>query len=612
MKRILFYILLWFPIVCFSQTPNYLDSILSLETKVSSDSFLKIVLEIEYDKALINSKKYLELSKKAERIALNLGDQKLIADSYKALSLAYHFSSKFDVSFDYTLKSAKIYQELNDMVNYASSYTDLGWKIKNRDLQKGLFYMQKGIKILEKEKISSWHLIGAYNNFGVLQQMSAKLDSAYYYHKKSLDLAITHNDSIGIPFAQTHIAEVYMKKKKFALANQYFNDALTIRQKRNDTYGIADSQLYLGDLYFVQGNFKKAIQYYTKGEEFATKHHYFPLRKYALEFLYKSYDSISDLKKAFFYYKTFNKLKDSILNKNTNTRIAELEIQFQTLEKEKEIAKQKEKLLENELTLKTRNLYTLLLSAAFIILGIVSLGVYRRNQYKRKQLVKELALKDALATIKTQNRLQEQRLKISRDLHDNIGSQLTFIISSIDNLKYASKDFNTTFKEKLSTISTFTSDTIFQLRDTIWAMNKGEVSYKDFHSRIIAFIEKAKVATSTIDFKIENSVQSAFSFESIISINLFRVVQEIINNSMKHSNASMVRINTNEKEHFLNIEINDNGVGFNIKEVALGNGLRNIKKRMKEINGTVSIESESGKGTKIVLMLPMKNTTNDV
>mgnify|MGYP000315454022 CR=1 FL=1 len=116
-----------------------------------------------------------------------------------------------------------------------------------------------------------------------------------------------------------------------------------------------------------------------------------------------------------------------------------------------------------------------------------------------KHLQKEIDLKAALATIKTQNRLQEQRLRISRDLHDNVGSQLTFIISSLDNLKYVTKDTNTKLKEKLSNISSFTSDTIYQLRDTIWAMNKNEISIEDLHTRILSFIEKAKTEQLSIE-----------------------------------------------------------------------------------------------------------------
>lgn len=226
---------------------------------------------------------------------------------------------------------------------------------------------------------------------------------------------------------------------------------------------------------------------------------------------------------------------------------------------------------------------------------------------------KELELKDALATIKTQNRLQEQRLSISRDLHDNIGSQLTFIISSIDNLKFITKDANDKLKEKLTSISSFTSDTIFQLRDTIWAMNKNEISIEDLQARILSFVEKAKQATgNSIEFKFKSNVDNDKKLTSIVGMNLFRVIQEAINNAIKYAKASTIQISAIEKNNEATITIKDNGIGFNLNEVELGNGLKNIEKRVSDIKGKVFINSKIEKGTTIKIEIPFKNTTNDV
>ena len=90
--------------------------------------------------------------------------------------------------------------------------------------------------------------------------------------------------------------------------------------------------------------------------------------------------------------------------------------------------------------------------------------------------------------------MQEQRLNISRDLHDNIGAQLTFIISSVDNIKYAFDITNEKLDSKLNNISSFAKDTIVELRDTIWAMNSNEISFEDLEIRINNYIEKAKEA----------------------------------------------------------------------------------------------------------------------
>ena len=585
-----------------AQNNNYLDAIISLEKKVSKESFLDTILSIKYDKALTNTKKYLSLITKAETIAKELNTKKFLADVYKKKSLAYFFSSKLELAIQNTILASNIYNELNDFENYADSYINLGWQIKNRDLEKAIFYMNKGIKTLEKKVSSTYRLIGAYNNYGVLKQRKNQLDSALYYHKKSLSLCLKIKDSIGIPFAQSHIGEVYLKKKMYSKARKEFFNALKIRQKRNDLYGITDSYLYLGDLFFAKKDYTKSLKYFKLSEKLAIQNSYYPLRKYATEYIYKNYENKNDVKNALNYFKILTKLNDSILNKQTNSKIAELEVEFDTKDKEIQIANQKKELLEKELAIKNRTLYSVLLGASLLILGIVFFAVYKRNQLKKKQLQKEIDLKDALATIKTQNRLQEQRLRISRDLHDNIGSQLTFIISSIDNLKFISKDANQKLKDKLSNISSFTSETIHQLRDTIWAMNKSQITMEDIHSRILSLIEKAKLATENITFEVNYNIDDNTSFSSLAGMNIFRVVQEAINNAIKYAEASKITIAINEKNNELLIAIDDNGNGFDIKTVSLGNGLSNMEKRMSEINGKVKIESEIKKGTNIQII----------
>ncbi|MCF6168298.1 7TM diverse intracellular signaling domain-containing protein [Lutibacter sp.] len=210
-----------------------------------------------------------------------------------------------------------------------------------------------------------------------------------------------------------------------------------------------------------------------------------------------------------------------------------------------------------------------------------------------------------------QNKIYNQRLKISRDLHDNIGSQLTFIISSIDNLKFITKNSDEVVKNKLSEINQFTNNTISQLRDTIWAMNKNEISFEDFQGRVLAFIEKAKIATHGIKFNLNSTVSSPIFFSSIKGINIFRVIQEAINNAIKYANASEIIININEINNKLIIEIKDNGTGFNLDTVELGNGLKNMQHRIEEINGEITIYSVINKGTSIIISC-LKNKTNAV
>jgi signal transduction histidine kinase len=240
-----------------------------------------------------------------------------------------------------------------------------------------------------------------------------------------------------------------------------------------------------------------------------------------------------------------------------------------------------------------------------LILGLLGYLFYNQQKLKNRQLQKEGELKSALAAIETQNKLQEQRLRISRDLHDNIGAQLTFIISSIDNLKYGFKDIGEKLSTRLSGISSFTGNTIYELRDTIWAMNKSNISFEDLQARISNFIDKANISSDSMKFSftMDSEVNAEFSLTSVQGMNIYRVIQEAVNNAVKYSEAENISVNVSEENNYYRIQIIDDGKGFNISEVGDGNGLNNMKKRSRDINATLEIDSELNKGTSIVLSL---------
>lgn len=236
------------------------------------------------------------------------------------------------------------------------------------------------------------------------------------------------------------------------------------------------------------------------------------------------------------------------------------------------------------------------------MLSLLGYLFYNQQRLKNRQLKKENELKDALLRIETQNRLQEQRLRISRDLHDNIGAQLTFIISSLDNLKYGFK-LPKKLSEKLKNISEFTTTTIYELRDTIWAMNKSEITIEDLQLRISNFIEKANIAASQIKFQFNSNISNVehFKLTSLQGMNVYRIIQEAINNAIKYSEAKHITIDFNYSDEQLKIQVIDDGKGFDIKTTQMNNGIYNMKKRAQEINGELVLLSQIDKGTTVVI-----------
>ncbi|QNM84673.1 sensor histidine kinase [Polaribacter pectinis] len=488
------------------------------------------------------------------------------------IAVVYSYLNLNVKSLEYHNKARIVFEELKDFKGISQSYNNAAIIYANEgDLEKSLKYFKYSLQ-LEKKLNDKKGIAESLNNVGSVHYYLGALDSAVYYFEKSAEMERNVGNFAGVSASYNNIAQVFLENKKVKKSKIYIDSAYHIAKKYNVNEDTENALLNYVDYYELQNENKKALNYLKKF------HHY----------------------------------KDSISKKSNLKLLQEVETKYQTEKKEKEIALQKEELLEKEIAIKNRTLHAIFLASALLILGIIFFGIYKKNQYKRKQLQKEINLKDALATIKTQNRLQEQRLRISRDLHDNIGSQLTFIISSIDNLKYISKDVNDTLKDKLIGISTFTSETIHELRDTIWAMNKSEISVEDLHARILSFVEKAKIATQNMLFEVNYNIDKNATFSSLEGMNIFRVIQEAINNAIKYAEASKVEIILDKKENQFIASVIDNGVGFDIKNVDLGNGLSNMEKRMSEIKGKVAITSQTNKGTNVSFSVLIKNTSNDV
>ncbi|MFV0470466.1 MAG: sensor histidine kinase [Paludibacteraceae bacterium] len=192
-------------------------------------------------------------------------------------------------------------------------------------------------------------------------------------------------------------------------------------------------------------------------------------------------------------------------------------------------------------------------------------------------------------------------------MHDHIGSQLTFITSSVDILNYLCGNSDNKVLDRLTQIGDFTSSTIVELRDTIWAMNNNDFTFEDLHRQLLKFIDKAKLANDDIvfNFSIDDKLKSVH-FSSLAGMNMYRTIQEAVNNALKYSDGREISVNILDRDNKIHISIRDNGKGFDMKTVSIGNGLHNMRKRIEDIEGEYTIVSELNKGTAISVVL-LKN-----
>jgi signal transduction histidine kinase len=606
MKKIFLLIsILVFSVGFAQKQTSYIDSLQLKIQKLTTKEKIKAINEIPNGAYVAEVEKAERLFKLAETLAIQSKDSVKLGEIIFKLGQLKAYQNKMDESIALSLRAIKILENKNEIAKAGMVYGGLGYNLKRNNLERSLKYMRKGIALLEKANdLKNIHPI--YDNYGVVLTMVQKNDSALFFQKKSLSIKKTLKDSVGLGYGYANIANTFAEKKNFNLAKIYVDSSSVIRNKIADNYGITVNYVQKAEILVLENKFKEAIDNFKICATLARKNKYKHLEQYCYENLAKSYLEFKDYKNAYLYNERFQIIKDSSNNVQTNNKIEELQIQFETEKKEKLLVEANSSLLAKEAKIKEKTLFLYSALGLAFLLGLIGYLVYKQQSTKQKQLVKENELKQALIKIENQNNLQEQRLAISKDLHDNIGSQLTFIISSLDNLKY----FEFT-KDKLYTkfdsIGTFTRTTITDLRDTIWAMNKEEITFEDLKTRTTNFIESAKSSLLGIHFEFNYPInENEIVLNSKQGIEIYRIIQEAVNNAVKHAKASTIIVDFKNENNQVTIAISDNGIGFDNETTDKGNGLNSMQKRAREIDASLDLIT-SEKGTKVSLSFELKN-----
>lgn len=438
------------------------------------------------------------------------------------------------------------------------------------------------------------------NESGVVFRDKGDYKTANERFEKSLYIQRQRNDSVGMGYALEFLGYNQLLIKDFEKAENYLQQALFIRKRLKDDFALMLNYTALGEFYKETKQPLLSNEYFRKSNMLAKKISYPDIQMYNYGQITQNYEEVKNFEQAYYSLKEFNLLNDSLYNAKKLKDVEEITTRYETAEKENQILVQRAKITENQLNLKNRNQWIIGLSSLMVIISLIGFIVYKQQVLKNVRQQRENESKLALEKIETQKKLQEQKFSISRDLHDNIGAQLTFIISAIDTIKYYTNGQDDRLITKLDNIGAFAKDTIQELRDTIWAMNKSFITIKDLQTRIANFIEKAKHCRQDIKISItaDNNIPADTTFTALEGLNIFRIIQEATNNALKYAEASHIKILI-KKDSSIFFTIVDDGKGFTEKNGEQGNGLLNMRKRALELGSDIHLNSVPNKGTAI-------------
>lgn len=541
--------------------------------------------------------------KSLELVDPNSPNQDLISLACIRLNRLSSISGQFDKALMFSqngLQNATAALDSNFMgyalLDISGVYHDM------EQFEKGVEYGKKAYQLLTTYSDARPTFIAfSLNSIAINFDDWNKPDSALHYHFKVLE-NIENLDSTRISFTFNNIANTLLKQGKYTEAEPWLNTAVKVNSKTMDDYSLAANYTNLATIAYKKNDFVKAQVMLDSAYKYVEESQSTEKKR---DYLFEQYGfnkSKGNYSLAMDYLEQYMSVKDSIFKEERIKTIGEMETKFQLESKERELAESRASLAENELLVENQNNQLLLLFILILILFGFGFFIYNRQKNKNRLLEQEAKLQAIYAEQETQKRLHEERNRISSDLHDNIGAQLTFIISSLNNLKFGKLDTDR-MAAKIDQISGFTIETINELRDTIWAMNKDSISVEDLEARLANFILKAKSSCPQMEFSIEidPDLDRQFLLNSLEGVNYYRVVQEAVNNAIKHSEASKISIHFQLVDNKIRICVVDNGLGFP-EQKSFGNGLGTMRSRAERMGSELTIHTSEGQGTEVCII----------
>ncbi|NLN24063.1 MAG: sensor histidine kinase [Bacteroidetes bacterium] len=524
---------------------------------------------------------------------------KWLVKANQLIAETYYFRNERELGFNYLVEALAVSEKNNlveDEINilyaigmhYSRSARRANNVIDKEKIHKALEYHQKGIQLAEANNLIALSGTG-YGHMGTCFLRLEEKEKALNVFQKSEANARLASDSVSIGYILDDLGSLLSEMGKKEKGKKLLLEALEIRKALKDTFPLAINLNNLGEYHLSEKDHKNAKTYFESSLELSTKKQYLDLAIHTSKLLSTVYENENQHKKAYDLKKQEMQMMDTLYSINRAKSLAEIETKYETAQKDKAILEQQQTIQQKELDLRTRNLW--FVSSLGLLLLIAGFLFFL---FKRKEAIaKRSALELKLAEEKERTHLQEERLRISRELHDNIGSYLTLINASIEQLPEMS---SAQIAENYPDLQKALSLSMRELRKTVWLLNNQEISIDALALRLRDFFKPLNQNGTKIIVRSQGNTEKTLT--DIQATHLFRIIQEAVSNAYKYAKAQNIYINIEVTDKIC-FSITDDGIGFEASAVQNGNGLKNMQSRITELKGELQIKSEPNKGTKV-------------
>lgn len=597
---------------------EYANKELSLSTKIKKDADIAQAesdigsiynRKSIFDTALIHYNKALVIRQKLKQ------DVK-VAGIYTNIATVLMRQSKFEEALSINFKSLKLFEKFGDEVKQSISLGNIGNLYYELEQNKPAeqFY-RKSLALARKTK----HLMTEGNdlvNIGgikfeyAVQQDSlvnkVELDSALIYFLEAETVLLKINATYNLAAVYNNIGRIYSIKKEYKKALGFYENALEARIILEDKFGIGLSYMNLAEAERLLGNNNKNIEYLNKASElFLNLKNYLNLKQ-AYGKLAEAYELKKEYATSLKFHHLYSSYKDSIYNEDNAKQMAEMQTKYEVEKKDLELAKNKAEIETKEKQAYIKNIIIVAIVVLMLLLAITGFLFYRKKQIEQQaQLDAEIASQKEIRTKAIIEAEEKERRRIAQDLHDGVGQLLSAAKLNLSNLDSKLTQQNDEQKTAMQNALTLVDDSVKEVRAVSHNMMPNTLIKLGLASAIREFITKlGNVPTLKVDLEI---VGLDTRLDNQIETVLYRVIQEVVNNIIKHAKASHISMQLIRHQTELNVMIEDNGVGFDTNQLDNfeGIGLKGIQTRIEFLNGSVHFDSSVGRGTTVIIDVPL-------
>lgn len=538
-------------------------------------------------------------------VARQLGDSSYVIVMLNNMGIIKSFQCDFNAQLHYTLMvkdrivAAKDSAKLSGLYhNLSNVYSNLGQDQKSKE---AILY---SVYLYEKLGLRNDYINRAYASLAQSYQdnKSSDSDSAIFFYKKAIETSTAMKDTYAEAAVYSYLANLYAQLGRFKEMLPIAQKSLELVPTLQSSQSTAMALYNVSEANFYNGNNNQARVYIDSALTIGTK------------------DSLRSLLQDAFQLLSYIEARDghylasiNAKNKSDSIRTAALTEEIATnaveLEKKYEAEKKDSQIKTQQAAIKQKNILNYLLGGAalaVLIIGILGYYNYTNRQKLQQQRITDLETQQQLMATEAVLKGEEQeRTRLAKDLHDGLGGMLSGIKFSLSTVKgnlVMTPDNAQAFERSIDMLDS----SIKEMRRVAHNMMPEalvkfglDTALKDFCLHI--------TQTGVLKVNYQSIDVETLHINQTIAITAYRIVQELLNNTIKHATAQTAIVQLSKVDNVLNITVEDDGKGFDASTLqgTPGIGWSNIQNRVTFLNGRLDIQSEPGKGTSVFIEVPV-------